>query len=158
MSSELVVLKIFESFSTQFTAGDFSWMNTPFMDVLITWTFEFFPTVFTNILPLKVNFYVLISVSVWLPLFVTYVAKYSLSLTDAWRLRWHLKDFGQIFHDLRFCWDLIILLRHFQMTEGTSLLLYIFMWQLTFILITWAWLYYPNEMLKKIYIISDTIK
>ena len=58
-------------------------MNTPFMDVLITWTFEFFPTVFTNILPLKVNFYVLISGSVRLPLFVTYVAKYSLSLTDA---------------------------------------------------------------------------
>ena len=78
-------------------------MNTSFMDVLITRTFEFFPTVFTNILPLKVNFYVLISGSVRLPLFVTDVANYCLALTDAWGLK-----ICQILHDFGFCWDLII--------------------------------------------------
>ena len=121
-------------------------MNTSFMAVLITHTFEFFPTVFTNILPLKVDFYVLISFTVRLEWFVTDVA--CCSLTDAWgfTIRRNFKDLRQILHDIGFwCLDIIILLQHFQMTEGTSLSYIIIMWQLTFIFIKWAWLYYPNE-------------
>ena len=72
------------------------------MGVLVTYTFEFFPTVFTNILPLKVNFYVLISLTVRLECFVTDVA--CCSLTDAWgfTIRRNFKDLSQILHDLGF--------------------------------------------------------